>query len=289
MRIGYSGYTFIVFIAFISCIICSCSNKTMSFLAKQHSQVKDNVQAMLASIAKDVSDKGPIAWLDHFENSTDFFMASNGELVFPNIDTAKTFINNVLVKSMSKIKLQWKDIRIDPLTSTLAGVSAYYHEDASDSSGKTTPYDGYFTGTAIQTAEGWKLHNAHWSIATNKKENASGDPVVHFEIGCKDLAKTTAFYTSVFGWSPTGAEMASYINTNSTEGIQGHITSLGHEPDHYVTIYIQVENIKDCLQKIDKAGGKKLVGPIKLPTGQSFAWFRDLDGNVVGLLTKPIK
>jgi len=280
---------FIVFISCISFILCSCSNKTISFSSKQHSIVKDNVQTMLASIAKDVSDKGPIAWLDHFENSADFFMASNGELVFPNIDTAKTFINTVLVKNMIRIKLQWKDPHIDPLSSTLASVSAYYHEDATDSTGKNTPYDGYFTGIAVQTAQGWTLHNAHWSIATAKKDNGIGNPVVHFEIGCKDLAKTTAFYTTVFGWLPTGAELTSNINTNSSEGIQGHITALGHEPDHYVTVYIQVENIKDCLQKIDKAGGKKLVGPIKLPTGQSFAWFRDLDGNVVGLLSKPIK
>ena len=261
----------------------------MSFSSKQHALVKDSVQAMVGSIAKDVSDKGPSAWLDHFENASDFFMASNGELVFPNIDTARNFINNVLIKSMVRIKLQWNDVRIDPLTSTLASVAAYYHEDATDSTGKITAYDGYFTGIAAQTSNGWKLHNAHWSIATPKKEKASGDPVVHFEIGCKDLAKTTAFYSNRFGWSPTGAEMASYINTNSSEGIQGHITALGHEPDHYVTVYIQVENIKDCLQKIDKAGGKKLVGPIKLPTGQSFAWFRDLDGNVVGLLSKPTK
>jgi uncharacterized protein len=112
------------------------------------------------------------------------------------------------------------------------------------------------------------------------------NPVIHFEIGCKDIHKTTAFYTSLFGWTPTDAGIASYINTNSSEGIQGHITALGHEPDHYITFYIQVDNIEDYLIKIQNAGGQKVVGPIKLPNGQQFAWFRDLDGNVVGLLTR---
>ncbi|MDO6432867.1 hypothetical protein Q4E93_19825 [Flavitalea sp. BT771] len=44
-----------------------------------------------------------------------------------------------------------------------------------------------------------------------------GNPVIHFEVGCKDLAKTTAFYTGLFGWSPTPIPMASLLNTNSSE------------------------------------------------------------------------
>ncbi len=124
------------------------------------------------------------------------------------------------------------------------------------------------------------------AISNDFRQKALGNPVIHFEVGCKDIAKTTEFYTSLFGWTPTPATMASYINTNSTEGIQGHITSLGHEPYNYVTFYIQVDDIADCLARIQKAGGQKVVGPIKLPTSQQFAWFKDLDGNLIGLLTK---
>ncbi len=113
------------------------------------------------------------------------------------------------------------------------------------------------------------------------------NPVVHFEIGCKDLSQTSDFYTSLFGWTAANAGVAAYLNTNSTEGIQGHITSLGHEPHQYITFYIQVDNIADQLQKIEAAGGKKLVGPVTLPTGQQFAWFKDPGGNIVGLITKP--
>jgi uncharacterized protein len=138
---------------------------------------------------------------------------------------------------------------------------------------------------AFSVLTGFNKDSNPKSIAERQPRPPS--PVIHFEIGCKDIAKTTAFYTSLFGWTPTSTTMASYINTNSTEGIQGHIASLGHEPFNYVTIYIQVEDIADQLQKIQAAGGQKIVGPIKLPTGQQFAWFKDLDGNLVGLLTKP--
>lgn len=88
------------------------------------------------------------------------------------------------------------------------------------------------------------------------------------------------------GWTPTGIPMASLLNTNATEGIQGHITSLGHEPHNYTTFYIQVEDINHHLQKIEAAGGTKLVGPVTLPDGKQFAWFKDPEGNMVGLVTK---
>lgn len=114
----------------------------------------------------------------------------------------------------------------------------------------------------------------------------TGNPVIHFEVGCRDLAKTTAFYTELFGWTPTSIPMASLLNTNSTEGVQGHITSLGHEPHNYVTFYIQVDNIEDSLTKIEAAGGKKVVGPFPLPDGRRFAWFTDPEGNMIALITK---
>jgi hypothetical protein len=118
---------------------------------------------MTESIAKNISHEGPVAWLRYFENSPGFFMASDGQLVFPNIDTAKNFINNILIKAMPEIQLRWSNIRIDPLAINLASISAVYHEDISDSTGNMTPHDGYFTAIAHQTAQGWKLRNAHWS------------------------------------------------------------------------------------------------------------------------------
>jgi uncharacterized protein len=122
---------------------------------------------------------------------------------------------------------------------------------------------------------------------TDRSTNTNpGCPVVHFEIGCANTEKTNAFYTSIFGWTGTVSPAASMLNTNSDKGVQGHITALGHEPAHYVTVYIEVDDIPAYLSKITAAGGKKIVGPIKLPDGKQFAWFMDPDSNVIGLLTK---
>ena len=141
----------------------SCTNNAESLNSKQASEIQDSVHIMIESIAKDVSREGPVAWLRYFENAPDFFMASDGQLVFPNIDTATNFIKNILVKSMPKIELRWSNIRIDPLANKLASISANYHEDIADHTGTMTPHDGYFTGIAHQTSQGWKLLNAHWS------------------------------------------------------------------------------------------------------------------------------
>jgi predicted enzyme related to lactoylglutathione lyase len=110
-----------------------------------------------------------------------------------------------------------------------------------------------------------------------------GRPVVYFEIGCRDSAKTREFYADLFDWQITEAGPASVIQTNGEKGIDGHITSLGHEPENYVTFYVEVDDLQAYLDKATALGGKMLVPPIEIPTGR-FAWLSDPDGNIVGLL-----
>ena len=109
-----------------------------------------------------------------------------------------------------------------------------------------------------------------------------GQPVVHFEIGCQDRAKTEQFFSSLFGWQLQSAGPASMIDTASGQGIQGHITSLGHEPHHYTIFYVQVDDVQAYLDKAAALGGKTLVPPVAIPNG-AFAWFSDPEGNVIGL------
>jgi predicted enzyme related to lactoylglutathione lyase len=108
-----------------------------------------------------------------------------------------------------------------------------------------------------------------------------GQPVVHFEIGCRDRVKTAAFFSQLCGWKTQEAGPATMIDTGGG-GINGHITALGHEPYHYVTIYIQVDDVPAYLDKAQKLGGKLLVPPVEIPTG-TFAWFADPEGNTIGL------
>jgi predicted enzyme related to lactoylglutathione lyase len=114
-----------------------------------------------------------------------------------------------------------------------------------------------------------------------------GQPVVHFEIGCKDGEKTQKFYAQLFGWGITPYGPAGMIATGSTEGIQGHINSLGHEPHNYLTVYVQVDNLQTYMDKAASLGGKTLVPPTEVPGMGHFAWLADPEGTIVGLW-KPV-
>jgi predicted enzyme related to lactoylglutathione lyase len=109
-----------------------------------------------------------------------------------------------------------------------------------------------------------------------------GQPVVHFEIGCRDSAKTSAFFSKLFGWNMQSMGPATMIDTGTGSGIQGHISSLGHEPHNYTTFYVQVDDVQSYLDKVGSLGGKTIVPPVEIPTG-TFAWFADPEGNTIGL------
>jgi predicted enzyme related to lactoylglutathione lyase len=108
-----------------------------------------------------------------------------------------------------------------------------------------------------------------------------GRSVVHFEIGCKDSAKTQEFYKKLFDWKIEAMGPAAMIAAE-TGGIGGHITSLGHEPHHYTIFYVDVDDVAASLAKAQALGAKTLVPPVEIPTG-TFAWMQDPEGNTVGL------
>ena len=118
------------------------------------------------------------------------------------------------------------------------------------------------------------------SLQQEKKK--MGRPVVHFEIGCRDQAKTNEFYSKLFDWQIQQLGPAGFITTGEG-GIPGHTTSLGHEPHNYVTVYVQVDDLKAYLEKAAALGGKMLVPPVEIPTGR-FAWMADPEGNIIGLM-----
>ncbi len=111
-----------------------------------------------------------------------------------------------------------------------------------------------------------------------------GQPVVHFEIGGRDRARSEEFFSKLFGWRVVRSGAASMIDTRASGGINGHITALGHEPHHYVTFYVQVDDLASFLDRAEALGGKTVVPRVVLPGGAgSFAWFADPDGNTIGL------
>ena len=150
---------FILFIVALS----SCKQNSTTLSSDQSVAVKDSVLKLANITAQDVSSRGPIAWLDHFENSPDFFMASDGALVFPNYSAADSFIRTKLTKQFRSVGLKWSGISVYPITSQSATMGANFHEDIATQDGKTASINGYFTAVVVKTGKGWQFRNAHWS------------------------------------------------------------------------------------------------------------------------------
>ena len=114
------------------------------------------------------------------------------------------------------------------------------------------------------------------------------NPVVHFEIGCRDREKTVDFYKQLFDWQMSPGEIATEIVTTADDPVTGHIVSLGHEPHNYTNFYVEVANASEALQKAESLGGKILIPPIPIPDGSGslFAWFADPEGTTIGLIQR---
>ena len=115
-----------------------------------------------------------------------------------------------------------------------------------------------------------------------------GDPVVRFEIGCKDRPAAKAFYEAAFGWRIGAGEITGEADTGAQAGINGALTALGHEPHNYVMVYIGVADINRAAEKVVENGGAVHIGPLEIPGGKGrFAWIKDPEGNMLGLFQAP--
>ena len=133
-------------------------------VARDDARIRREVSAYADTIALDLRREGPRAWLRHFARTPAFFMASDGRLLFPDNDSADAFVEG-LARRVRGVELEWREIRVDPLSPTLALIAAPFHEVVTDTAGTPLSFDGYFTAVAELNPSGWTLRNAHWSLA----------------------------------------------------------------------------------------------------------------------------
>lgn len=159
-------------ILLLTCSLMGCSardesNGTESITAADSAAVQKEVRAFATAVADDVTREGPLAWRRYFEDSPAFFMAVNGQVIFPSGGAAKDGIPKVAL-AFKRIELSWgNELRIDPLTRGLAVVATPWHEDLTDSAGHVTQQSGFFTGLAEYRHGHWQFRNAHWSASAS--------------------------------------------------------------------------------------------------------------------------
>ena len=116
----------------------------------------------MRTVAHDVTQEGPLAWLKFFDTGPGFFMAVNGQLAFPNAAAAKQGTQS-FAQTINRMELTWGDLRVDPLTTELSMVAASWREIQVDKAGHRIEEAGYFTALAEYRGGNWRFRDAHWS------------------------------------------------------------------------------------------------------------------------------
>jgi predicted enzyme related to lactoylglutathione lyase len=124
-------------------------------------------------------------------------------------------------------------------------------------------------------------------------------PVIHFEIMTKDPDALSDFFRKAFDWNldtntyPGGGagDVPKYIVVQPTGeefpsgyGINGGIGLVPEGYDGHVTFYIRVDDVEQALQKVESLGGKRMMGPAKVPNGPEVGLFIDPQGHTIGLV-----
>ena len=124
--------------------------------------------------------------------------------------------------------------------------------------------------------------------------------VGHFEIPAKDMKRARAFYSKVFGWKSSESTMDSgetYTSLMTTEidennrpkspgAINGGMVKL-RKPFTGPVITIVASDIAASLKLVEKNGGKAVVKRTEMGKFGAYAYFRDSEGNLLGLYEYP--
>jgi predicted enzyme related to lactoylglutathione lyase len=124
------------------------------------------------------------------------------------------------------------------------------------------------------------------------------NPVVHFEMPAEDKKRMANFYNQVFGWQTQflGPDMGEYVVVTTSEAdkngrpknpgtINGGFYQKTDDPhSQSPSIVIGVEDIKESIQKIKKAGGTVLGESMEIPGIGWYVSFIDTEGNRVSVL-----
>jgi predicted enzyme related to lactoylglutathione lyase len=120
------------------------------------------------------------------------------------------------------------------------------------------------------------------------------DGVVHFEIPADDAERAKAFYSTVFDWEMQDFPDMQYTimmttpideqsqRPTSPGAINGGLMSRSKDTPTPV-ITIGVDSVEEALKKVEAEGGTVITPSTPIPGMGAFGYFKDSEGNVMGL------
>ena len=120
-------------------------------------------------------------------------------------------------------------------------------------------------------------------------------PVVHFEVIGTNPEQLRSYYSDLFGWnfdtpSPVAREVSdvdSYgfielVTAEDGTGIRGGIGG-GDGYDSHAVFYVGVQDVEGALQRAERLGGTRVMGPARSPNGLMVGHFKDPEGTLIGV------
>ena len=110
------------------------------------------------------------------------------------------------------------------------------------------------------------------------------------EIQVSDLARAVNFYSEAFGWRPVPAEMHELVvlevPPDCTFGISLRPGHKSPKSVNNLVPYFAVDDAEAVLKQVETHGGRRTIGPTKLPGYGTIYQCEDPDGTRIGLYTK---
>lgn len=111
-----------------------------------------------------------------------------------------------------------------------------------------------------------------------------GNPFVHLDLACNDIAAAKKFYGKVFDWKFMDMPSMNWSGINVGEGVGGGIGTKQNpnEPTAW-TAYVGVDDVKATIAKAQKAGATILVPFMEIPNMGCLGVFVDPQGATIGV------
>ncbi len=108
-------------------------------------------------------------------------------------------------------------------------------------------------------------------------------PVVHWEIAARDPERQRAFYASLFSWTIGDGPLPSIEPGlgGPEPGPAGHLRQ-AESPG--VSLYVQVRDLRESLDKAQELGATIVLEPFDIPGGPTLASIEDPEGNSLVLV-----
>lgn len=129
----------------------------------------------------------------------------------------------------------------------------------------------------------------------------SMNPVIHFELPCRDRERIGRFYAGAFGWKLQflGPEMGHYTVVTTADPQNpppappgavpgcingGFFIADAQMPAQHPGIVIGVQDLRAAMARVAQAGGSVLGEPMDIPGVGAYVAFTDTEGNRCSLL-----